>query len=417
LTNELKYDTLVLMKKTDKCALEMRIKTMMPMLNEYQRRIFLSTEAKAIGYGGISLVSRLSGVSRQTLTEGVKELENPETEILEIGSCRKSGGGRKAVWEHRPEIIDKLKELVDAHTKGDPMRLLLYTNKSQRILADALTEQGYKVSKETVRTMLKMLGYGLQADKKTLTTKPAHPDRDAQFEHINDETKKAVSENCPVISIDAKKKENIGNFKNNGQTYQPHKTPMKVLDHDFPIPELGKATPYGIYNTFKNQGFVNVGLSYETAAFAVESIRRWWYAEGINDYASADRIVLTADCGGSNGYRNRLWKFELQKFANEIGKDIQVLHYPPGTSKWNKIEHRMFAFISKNWQGIPLISVALIISLIGATKTNKGLAINCVLDENDYEKGIVVSDDEFESINIVNEKFHGEWNYKIRSCV
>ena len=405
------------MKKTDKCALEMRIKTMMPMLNEYQRRIFLSTEAKAIGYGGISLVSRLSGVSRQTLTEGVKELENPETEILEIGSCRKSGGGRKAVWEHRPEIIDKLKELVDAHTKGDPMRLLLYTNKSQRILADALTEQGYKVSKETVRTMLKMLGYGLQADKKTLTTKPAHPDRDAQFEHINDETKKAVSENCPVISIDAKKKENIGNFKNNGQTYQPHKTPMKVLDHDFPIPELGKATPYGIYNTFKNQGFVNVGLSYETAAFAVESIRRWWYAEGINDYASADRIVLTADCGGSNGYRNRLWKFELQKFANEIGKDIQVLHYPPGTSKWNKIEHRMFAFISKNWQGIPLISVALIISLIGATKTNKGLAINCVLDENDYEKGIVVSDDEFESINIVNEKFHGEWNYKIRSCV
>ena len=416
MTREAKYVTLVLMKTTDKSALEMRIKTMLPMLNEYQRRIFLSTEAKAIGYGGISLVSRLSGVSRQTLTEGVKELDNPESEILEIGSCRKSGGGRKAVWEHRPEIFDKLKELVDAHTKGDPMRLLLYTNKSQRTLANALTEQGYNVSKETVRTMLKMLGYGLQADKKTLTTKPSHPDRDAQFEHINDETKKAVSENCPVISIDAKKKENIGNFKNIGQTYQQHKTPIKVLDHDFPIPELGKATPYGIYNTFKNKGFVNVGLSYETAAFAVESIRRWWYAEGVNDYHQADRIVLTADSGGSNGYRNRLWKFELQKFANEIGKDIQVSHYPPGTSKWNKIEHRMFAFISKNWQGIPLISVALIIGLIGATKTNKGLAINCVLDENDYEKGIVVSDDDFDSINIVNDEFHSEWNYKICPC-
>jgi hypothetical protein len=403
----------MVMKKKDIAALEMRITTMLPMLNEYQRRIFLSAEAKAIGYGGISLVSRISGVSRPTLTGGVKELGNPEVKKLETGSCRKSGGGRKPVWEHHPEIFDKLKDLVDAHTKGDPMRLLLYTNKSQRVLAAALSEQGYSVSKETVRLMLKMLGYGLQADKKTLTTKPSHPDRNAQFEHINDETKKAIAENCPVISIDAKKKENIGNFKNNGQTYQPHKTPIEVLDHDFPMKDLGKATPYGVYNIYKNQGFVNVGLSSDTAAFAVESIRKWWYAEGLTEYDCADRIVITADCGGSNGNRNRLWKFELQKFANEIGKDIQVLHYPPGTSKWNKIEHRMFSFISKNWQGIPLISVALIICLIGGTKTDKGLAINCVLDENDYEKGIIVSDNDFGSINIESEEFHGEWNYKI----
>lgn len=352
-------------------------------------------------------------MSRQTLTGGVKELDNPNAEILENGSCRKPGGGRKPIWIHYPEIFDKLNELIEAHTKGDPMRLLLYTNKSQRILAAELTEQGYKISKETVRQMLKMLGYGLQADKKTLTTKPSHPDRDEQFEHINNECKKAVKDGNPVLSIDAKKKEKIGDFKNNGQTYQPHNTPIEVLDHDFPIPELGKASPYGIYNTFKNEGFVNVGLSSETGAFAVESIRRWWYAEGVLSYLEADRIVLTADCGGSNGYRNRLWKFELQKFANEIGKNIQVLHYPPGTSKWNKIEHRMFAFISKNWQGIPLASVALILSLIGATKTQKGLAIKCVLDENTYQKGVTVSDHEFDSINILNDDFHGEWNYTI----
>jgi len=217
-----------------------------------------------------------------------------------------------------------------------------------------------------------------------------------------------------MLSIDAKKKENIGNFKNSGRTYQPHKTPVEVLDHDFPIPELGKATPFGVYDIFKNQGFVNVGLSAETAVFAVESIRRWWYAEGCGTYTNAEKIVLTADCGGSNGSRNRLWKFELQKFANEIGKAIQVLHYPPGTSKWNKIEHRMFAFISKNWQGIPLVSAAVIVSLIGATKTDKGLSINCVLDDAVYQKGIDVSPEQFDSISIIEDVFHGEWNYTIR---
>ena len=394
-------------------AIEMRITTMLPMLNEYQRRMFLSAEAKAIGYGGISLVSRISKVSRQTLQHGVKELDMAESSSVEQGRCRKSGAGRKKVWEVCPKILDELADLVEAHTKGDPMRLLLWTNKSLRKLSSDLIKKGYTANKDTVGQMLKMLGYGLQADKKTLTVKPSHTDRDAQFEHINSETTKAVAEGNPVLSIDAKKKENIGNFKNNGKTYQIHKSPIEVLDHDFPIKELGKATPFGVYNIYKNQGFVNVGLSSDTAVFAVESIRKWWYAEGLCEYKNASKIVLTADCGGSNGNRNRLWKFELQKLANEIGKDIQVLHYPPGTSKWNKIEHRMFAFISKNWQGIPLTSSSVIVNLIGSTTTTKGLSIRCVLDEKIYEKGIEVNDEEFASIHILNNDFHGDWNYII----
>jgi hypothetical protein len=401
------------MKNVDITALQMRIAAMEPTLNEYQRRRYLSVEAKAYGYGGISLVSRLSGMSRQTLTDGVKELDDPEAKMLEQGKCRNPGGGRKPVWEEKPEILEKLTELLEAHTKGDPERLLLWTNKSLRKLSAVLVEEGYSANKDTVGIMLKILGYGLQADKKTLTVKPSHPDRDAQFERINDESKIAIAKGNPVLSIDGKKKENIGNFKNNGKTYQPHKTPIEVLDHDFPIPELGKATPFGVYDVFKNQGFVNVGLSAETAVFAVETIRKWWYSEGVSEYGNADRIVLTADCGGSNGNRNRLWKLELQKFANEINKNIQMLHYPPGTSKWNKIEHRMFAFISKNWQGVPLISAAVIVSLIDATKTDKGLSIRCVLDEATYEKGIEVTTDEFDSISIIPNDFHGEWNYTI----
>ena len=401
------------MENVDKKALEMRIATMLPMLNEYQRRMFLATEAKAIGYGGISLVSRISGVSRQTLQEGVKELDDPELGTIDQGRSRRPGAGRKKIWETQPEILDKLAALVEAHTKGDPMRLLLWTNKSLRNLSSALVEKGYAANKDTVGQMLRMIGYGLQADKKTLTVKPPHADRDAQFEHINTETKKAVAAGNPVLSIDAKKKENIGNFKNNGKTYQPHKSPIEVLDHDFPIKELGKATPFGVYNIYKNQGFVNVGLSSDTATFAVESISKWWYSEGTVEYEHADKIVLTADCGGSNGNRNRLWKFELQKLANEIDKDIQVLHYPPGTSKWNKIEHRMFAFISKNWQGIPLESISVIVNLIGSTTTTKGLSIRCVLDDKVYEKGTEVSDHDFASIRILNDNFHGDWNYTI----
>jgi transposase len=401
------------MNKAEKDAIRNRIETMLPALNEYQRRRYLAVEAKVLGHGGISLVSRISGVSQKTIWQGIKELEGLGADTIEQGRSRRPGGGRKAIWEEQPGILDALEGLVSAHTKGDPMSALLWTNKSLRNLEKELKAQGFRVSHRVVGEMLKELGYSLQANKKTLTTTPSPPDRDEQFEHINNEMASALGKGSPVISIDAKKKENIGNFKNHGRTYQEEKTPVEVLDHDFPIKELGKATPYGVYNVFKNQGFVNVGISKDTAVFAVESIRRWWHAEGIGEYGGASEVVITADCGGSNGNRNRLWKFELQKLSNEIGKPIKVLHYPPGTSKWNKIEHRLFSFISKNWQGIPLVSVAVILSLIGATKTEKGLAVSCVLDEAVYETGLKVSEDEFSSINIVEAKFHGEWNYSI----
>ena len=401
------------MNSVDLVALQTRIETVLPTLNEYQRRRYLSAEARAIGHGGISIVSRISGVSRQTLTQGVKELCNPDAAIMEHGKSRKQGGGRKAISEKTPQIMIALEELVCSHTKGDPMCTLLWANKSLRNLAQGLKEKGYDVSHRVVGEMLKQLGYGLQADKKTLTVKPSHSDRDKQFEYIGSETSKSAAAGNPVLSVDSKKKENIGNFKNNGRTYQKEKTPIEVLDHDFPIAELGKATPYGIYDIFKNRGFVNVGLSFETATFAVESIRKWWHTEGLAYYADAAEIVITADCGGSNGYRNRMWKYELQRLANEIGKPIRVMHYPPGTSKWNKIEHRLFAFISKNWQGVPLISAAVIVALIGATTTRKGLAVTCVLDENTYEKGLKITDGELATVNITPADFHGEWNYTI----
>ena len=400
------------MENLDILSIQNRIEAVLPTLNEYQRRRYLSAEAKSIGHGGITLISRLSGMSRQTLSEGIKELELTET-VMPEGRSRKVGGGRKAVWEKQPDILNTLGELVSAHTKGDPMVTLLWTNKSLRNLEKELVKKGYKVSYRVVGEMLKMLGYGLQANKKTLTVTESHVDRDAQFEYINEQCKQANAKGNPVVSIDAKKKENIGNFKNNGRTYQPQGNPIEVLDHDFPIKELGKVTPFGVYNIFKNQGFVSVGISYDTAVFAVESIRKWWHIQGKEQYSEADELVVTADCGGSNGYRNRLWKYELQNLANEIGKKITVLHYPPGTSKWNKIEHRLFAFISKNWQGVPLTSRALVVSLIGATKTNTGLAVTCVLDESEYQKGIKVSDEAFASINISTAEFHGEWNYSI----
>lgn len=394
-------------------GLKTRVEAVLPTLNEYQRRRYLSAEAKAIGHGGISLVSRVSGVSRATLTDGLKEIEDPSAHTMTAGRSRKSGGGRKTVWEKNPEILTVLEELVCAHTKGDPERSLLWTNKSLRNLEKSLKTRGFQVCYRVVGKMLEMLGYGLQADKKTLTATPSHPDRDQQFEYIDAEVTASIALGNPVISIDAKKKENIGNFKNNGRTYQKSKTPIEVLDHDFPISGLGKATPFGVYNIFKNRGFVNVGMSADTATFAVESIRRWWYAEGVADYTDSSEIVITADCGGSNGYRNRLWKFELQRLADEIGKTIKVLHYPPGTSKWNKIEHRLFSCISNNWQGIPLVSFAVILSLIGATTTSKGLAVTSVLDEAIYEKGRKITDLEFDSIRLVRAEFHGDWNYSI----
>jgi hypothetical protein len=332
---------------------------------------------------------------------------------MPVGRSRKDGGGARPIWENRPEILQYLEELIAPHTKGDPERTLLWTKKSLRNLERELKLKGFKVSHVVVGKMLALLGYSLQSNKKNLKLKPSHPDRNEQFEYINSEVEAANLKGCPVLSVDAKKKENIGNFKNNGKTYQPKGTPNEVLDHDFPIEELGRAAPYGVYNIFKNHGFVNVGISHETAAFAVESIRSWWYSEGCIEYAKAPEIVITADCGGSNGNRNRLWKCCLQEFANEIEKPIRVLHYPPGTSKWNKIEHRLFSFISKNWQGIPLTTVAIIVSLIGATRTQAGLSVTCVLDDSQYEQGIKVSDDELDSVRLIRDDFHGEWHYRV----
>lgn len=394
-------------------ALQKRIELVLPTLNEFQSRRFLASEARAFGHGGASLASRISGVSRRTIVAGLKELDAPVSAGLGANRSRKSGAGRKSIGKSNPQILDVLASLVDAHTKGNPEKLLLWTNKSLRTLEKQLKSQGYQVCYRVVGEMLKELGYSLQASKKTLTLKPSHPERDMQFDYINKETQKSNLAGNPIISIDAKKKENIGNFKNNGKTYQQAKTPVEVLDHDFPIAELGKATPFGIYNLFNNQGFVNVGVSCDTAAFAVESIKRWWLSEGIKNYANASEIVITADCGGSNGNRNRLWKYELQKFANAISKKIRVLHYPPGTSKWNKIEHRLFSFISKNWQGVALISTAVIVSLIAATKTKKGLAVVCVLDENIYEKGQKITDKQLNTVNLTCDEFHGEWNYVV----
>ncbi|MDR0631714.1 MAG: ISAzo13 family transposase [Holosporaceae bacterium] len=399
--------------KKDNAGTRIRIESMMPLLDERQKRLFLATEAKVLGYGGISQVSSISGVSRVTITRGIKEIENQNEFLQAKGRCRKSGGGRKAITETQPGIVQELENMIDGYTKGDPMIQLMWTSKSVRNLEQTLRDKGYRVSFATVSELLKRLGYSLQANRKNLPIQKQHPDRNEQFEYINEQAKLFFLNGAPVLSIDAKKKEFVGNFKNNGKEYHKIGAPTEVRDHDFPIQELGKATPYGIYDIFKNEGFVNVGVSNDTAEFAVESIRKWWEMIGKALYPNTEEIMITADSGGSNGYRVRLWKAELQCLANEIQKKITVLHFPPGTSKWNKIEHRLFSFISKNWRGKPLISLAVIVNLIGSTKTEKGLKVDCVIDNKEYKKGIEVSDEEFKAINIKQHVFHGEWNYMI----
>ena len=390
-----------------------RIRNTLPMLDERQRRIYLANEAKAIGYGGISQVSKISGVSRVTITQGMSEI-NSEGYILRTQNrCRREGGGRKQIEKKNPEILRELDELLEPYTKGDPMNPLKWTSKSTRSIEEALGKKGYTISDTTIAEILKTQGFSLQANRKELAITPSHADRNAQFEHINKTAIEYMAAGQPVISIDAKKKENIGNFKNSGTEYSRKGEAVKVLDHDFPIKELGKATPYGVYDIMKNAGFVNVGISSDTGEFAVESIKRWWREMGRDAYPEADRIYITADSGGSNGFRVRLWKVKLQELSNELGIMLRVSHFPAGTSKWNKIEHRMFSFISKNWRGKPLISLAAIVSLIGATTTETGLTIKCVVDENEYKRGVEVSEDELAKLNIQRDEFHGEWNYSI----
>jgi transposase len=401
--------------KKDASGLKIRIETMLPILDERQRRIFLATEARTKGYGGISRISAISGVSRITITQGIKEIENGDITQSE-NRCRRKGGGRKHLSEIQPGIIKELENLLEGNVSGDPMKPLMWTSKSLRNLENALKDRGYSISFSSVSEMLKNLGYSLQANRKALPIQKQYPERNEQFEYINEQAKRFFLNDSPVLSIDAKKKEIVGNFKNNGEEYHKKGAAEKVYDHDFPIKELGKATPYGIYDIFKNQGFVNVGVSGDTSEFAVESIRKWWRMIGEDIYPNTKEIMITADSGGSNGSRVRLWKMEIQRLANEIQKDITVLHFPPGTSKWNKIEHRLFSFISKNWRGRPLISLAVIVNLISSTQTEgeRGLKVDCVIDNREYKKGIEVSDEEFKTVNIEQHPFRGEWNYTIK---
>jgi hypothetical protein len=379
-------------------------------LDERGRRLFAANEALALGYGGVTAASMATGLARSTINRGIAELrvgrQDPRPRI------RRPGGGRKKAPVHQPDLLAALEALVEDAIRGDPCSPLLWVSRSQRHIVNALTGQGFKVSQKLVGKLLRQLKYGCQANHKTREG-ASNPDRDAQFRHINTTVKAAIADGQPVISVDTKKKELVGDFKNGGRELRRQGDPEAVRVHDFVIPELGKAAPYGVYDIAANEGWVSVGIDADTAAFAVESIRRWWQKLGKPRYPNATTLTITADCGGSNGARVKLWKRELQRFANEAGLDVTVNHLPPGTSKWNKIEHRMFAFITQNWRGKPLVSHQVIVRLIGATTTNTGLKIYCEIDGNPYPKGVKVPDEEMIALNIKRNVFHGEWNYTV----
>ena len=383
-----------------------------PFLDERQRRLYLAAEAKVIGYGGVSTVSRMTGVSRSAISAGYEDYDQAKEKGSSPGRIRKEGGGRKRTVTTDVTLKTDLEKLIEPVTRGDPESPLRWTCKSVRNLSDELNRMGHKTSHRMVAELLHEMDYSLQANRKTLEGE-SHPDRNAQFEFINQKVKDLQTMGQPVISVDTKKKELVGDFKNGGKELRPKGDPEKVRVHDFKIPELGRVAPYGIYDMTHNIGWVNVGIDHDTSAFAVESIRRWWYSMGKDLYPDAKQLMVTADGGGSNGYRIKLWKLELQKLADETGLSIQVSHFPPGTSKWNKIEHRLFAFISQNWRGKPLISHEVIVKLIAATSNRAGLKVECQLDTNIYPKAIKVSDKEMADIHIQRDSFHGEWNYTI----
>ncbi len=394
----------------DTTTIRQRFDAVSPFLDERARRLVAASEALAAGWGGVSAVSSATGVARSTIDRGLKELSGAAA--VPKGRVRRPGGGRSATAEKQPQLLDELKQLVEPVTRGDPERVLLWTSKSLRNLAEALRAKGHRVSHRLVGVLLRGLGYSLQANHKNREGNQ-HADRDAQFEHINGQIQAFLAAGQPVISVDTKKKELVGDFKNAGREYRPRGAPEEVRVHDFLIKKLGRAVPYGVYDLASNSGWVSVGMSKDTAAFAVQTIRRWWQKRGAQRYPQATRLLITADCGGSNGYRLRLWKRELQRLASEIGLDIVVCHLPPGTSKWNKIEHRLFCFISKNWRARPLLSHRTIVQSIAATTTKSGLHVDCELDTADYPKGIKVADQEMAQINLTKAEFHGEWNYTI----
>lgn len=391
--------------------LRRKFKAVWPLLNERTRRVLAASEARSLGYGGVTLVRRACGLSRKAITKGLREIQGGAKPAAE--QIRGPGGGRKRLTEANPGLLPALESLIESGTRGDPESPLRWICKSTRTLAAELTKKKHPVSYVKVAQLLHAQNYSLQSNRKT-EEGADHPDRDAQFRHINSCVKKTLAAGMPVISVDTKKKELIGNYDNAGRQWLTAKQPRRVSGHDFPGPEVPRAYPYGIYDLGLNAGFVNVGTDHDTATFAVASIRGWWRAEGRHLYPRASLIVITADGGGSNGSRLRFWKLELQKFADETGLSLSICHFPPGTSKWNKIEHRLFSFISSNWRGEPLRDYETIVNLIAQTTTAKGLKVTCRLDRRKYPTGRKVSDQEMQQVNLKRHPFQGEWNYVIK---
>ena len=392
-------------------VLKQKFTALLPALNERGRRLAVAAEARSLGRGGAAKVARASGVSLSTIWRGLREIKRAGRR-LDASKVRRPGGGRKSLANAEPRLAADLDSLVEPATRGDPESPLRWTCKSLRVLAEQLQKMGHAISYPTVGALLHQAGYSLQGNRKANEGKQ-HPDRNAQFEYIYAEIRRQQAAEQPVISVDTKKKELVGNFKNGGREWRPQGKPQRVKVHDFLIPTKGKAIPYGVYDLTKNAGWVSVGIDHDTAAFAVNSIRRWWRTMGRRVYPQARTLLITTDSGGSNGARTRLWKWEIQKLATESGLSISVRHLPPGTSKWNKIEHRLFSFISKNWRGRPLTSLAVIVNLIAATRTRTGLRVRCELDPGRYPEGEKVTDAEMSSLNIERERFHGDWNYTI----
>jgi Rhodopirellula transposase DDE domain len=397
----------------DHAAIKLRHAALDPVLDERGRRRFAAAEALAAGHGGVTAVARVTGIARSTIDRGLAELRGEAVQAAAPDRIRRKGGGRRPLVVTDPTLLADLKELVEPATRGDPMAPLLWTAKSLRNLAAELRGLGHRICHNVVADLLRDMGYSLQANRKTREG-TNHPDRDAQFGYINDQVKQALAANEPAISVDTKKKELVGDFKNAGREYRPKGQPEPVRVHDFIIPQLGRAAPYGVYDIADNAGWVSVGIDHDTASFAVNAIRRWWQAMGRARYPHTTRLLVTADCGGSNGARVRLWKRELQTLANELDIAITVCHLPPGTSKWNKIEHRLFSFITQNWRARPLVSYQTIVQLIAATTTDTGLKVKCEIDPNIYPAGVKVTDAEMDAINIHRHEFHGDWNYTIR---
>ncbi len=390
-----------------------RLSTLWPHLNERQRRLAAAVEARSLGYGGVSAVGQAIGMSRGTVHRALAELKQRGA-VSAVRHVRAPGGGRRKLTAHDPRLLGRLTALVEATTRGDPMSPLLWTCQSTRQLAGTLSRHGHAISHVTVAKLLQEMGYSLQANMKTLEEGADHPDRDQQFRYLTGRVRAYLTQGDPVISVDTKKKELIGRYDNKGRRWRPQGQPDEVRIHDFLDPDEPKAIPYGVYDLGKNQGWVNVGRDHDTASFAVASIRRWWQAMGLAEYPHAQRLLICADSGGSNGYRLRLWKYELQGLADETGVSISVCHLPPGTSKWNKIDHRLFSHISMNWRGKPLVSHEVVVNLIRATRTKTGLKVKAKVDKRKYPPRVRVSDEAMKTLNIEPHAFHGEWNYTIR---